>query len=170
MPNYGGGRYSGITTYGPRGNVYAPQVQNPQQIAGMPQFTEDYFIYSLNVGSVASLATVNASLTIQADSDFDWVMATVAGNLHGNSEPWTDATIIPITVLVTDGGSGRVLMSSGVPLTSLAGTGKQPFINPVVRRFKAKSTVNFGFTSYDPTTAWDNLFFNLIGRKIFELG
>lgn len=153
---------------GLNGPGYTPQNPQSAQMGGA-QFTEDYFTYSLAVGTLTTLATSNLTINIQADSAFDWIMSTYSGNLNGNSEPWTDAYILPVTVQISDGGSGRQLLSAATPVSSIAGTGKQPFILPVTRRFMPKSTVTFTFTSYSAST-WNNIFFNLIGRKVFELG
>ena len=95
-------------------------------------------------------------------------MSTVSANVDG-TEPQTDNIVIPVTVIITDQGSGRQLMSAGVPITAYAGNGKQPFILPIPRRFMAKSTVTLVFNNYGGDK-YDNIFFNMIGRKIFSLG
>ena len=133
------------------------------------KFTEDFFTYQFAIASLAAATTATASITIQADSDFDWIMTTSSANIDGGSTPWSDAIIIPITVIITDSGSGRQLMSAGIPIAGLAGTGKQPFILPIRRRFKALSSVTGVFTNYS-ASQYDNIFLNLIGRKIFKLG
>lgn len=155
---------------GPGGN-YTPQIQNPRPIPGSGgQLTEDFFTYTVALASLLAGATANSQVTIQADSNFEWVETTVSANLDGNTDDQNlDNINIPIVVTVTDGGSGRQLMNVPVPLSGLAGTGKQPFILPVPRMFAAKSTIVFVFTSFS-ANKWDNIYFNLIGRKIFNLG
>lgn len=156
---------------GGRGNYLgAGGMQNPQMVAGAGgQFTEDFYTYETSLASLAAAATATSNFTIQADSDFDWIMTTVSANIDGVTEPAPDNIIIPITVIITDQGSGRQLMSAGVPLTSYAGNGKQPFILPIPRRFMAKSTVTLVFNNYGGSK-YDNIFFSMIGRKIFNLG
>lgn len=159
--NYGGGN--------PGNYLGGGGQQNPQLTQrGAKQYVEDYYVYSVNIPILLTLASNIQTITIQADSDFEWVMSTVSGNVNGQSEPSPDSIIIPITVLITDSGSGRQLMSAPVPVTTIAGTGKQPFINPIVRTFKAKSSVTLSFTSYSAST-WNNVFFDLIGRKLFDV-
>jgi hypothetical protein len=144
--------------------------QNPQPVPGMQgKFTEDFFIYQFTIAALASAATLTASITIQADSDFDWIMSTCSANLTGETTPWSDSIVIPVLVTITDSGSGRQLMSAGIPLTGLAGNGKQPFILPIRRRFKALSSVTAVFTNYGGAE-YDNIYLNLIGRKIFKMG
>lgn len=146
--------------------------QNPRTMRGganQPQFTQDFYIYSVSIAAILTNATSIQNIAIQADSDFEWIMTTFFGYESGATEPFTDAIQLPITVLITDAGSGRQLFSNPVPVSSLAGTGKQPFILPIPRRFKAKSTVTLAFTSFS-TSTYDNIYFNMIGRKIFPLG
>lgn len=144
--------------------------QNPEIVPGSGgKYTQDFFVYQFALASLAAAATATATLTIQADSDFDWLMTTASANLNGETTPWTDGIIIPVTVVITDAGSGRQLMSAGVPISGLAGNGKQPFILPIRRRFKALSTVNAVFTNYS-AGEYDNIYFNLIGRKLFKVG
>lgn len=170
MPNRG--RYY-RPSYGNQAGGYAipPQGQN---VAPLPsdapekQFTQDFYVYSVNIPSLTTGATNIQSIQIQADSDFEWIMATVSANESGETEPFTDAQIIPITVLITDAGSGRQLFSIPVPVATIAGTGKQPFILPVPRTFKSKSTITLAFTSISANT-WQNFYFDLIGRKIFDV-
>lgn len=152
---------------GSGGGGYGGQ-QNPQPAINNPQFSEDFYVYSVNVASITTLATENVNFQIQADSDFEWVEGTCSANLNANAEPWTDAAVIPITIQIQDAGSGRLLLSNPVPITGLFGTGKQPFILPVTRRFNAKSTVNVTLVSFSAST-WNNIFINFIGRKIFDL-
>lgn len=162
-----GGSYAGANFnagYGMVGPGYQPQAMPGG--SDQPQIVEDFFVYSLSIPSLDAGATSNQNIAIQADSDFEWMMTTCAGMLTGTTEPWSDAIQIPITVLVTDGGSGRQLLNQAVPITGIAGTGRQPFIMPISRIFEAKSTVNFTFTSFSGAT-WIDIYFNLIGKKRF---
>lgn len=156
-------------------NQYSPMnpinygYQNPQPIPGSGgNMTQDFFVYVATIKSIAAAATNNQQLTVQADSDFEWQMTTVSGNIDGVTEPASDNIILPITVLVTDGGSGRLLQSAPTVIGSMAGSGKQPFILPVFRLFKAKSTINLAFVNFGGSQ-YDNIYFNLIGRKIFDV-
>ena len=130
---------------------------------------EDFYVYSAALGNIAAAATVTVNIQIQADSDFEWIESTSSGNQHGASEPWLDNIILPINVQILDSGSGRQLFSQALPLTSISGNGKQPFILPVSRLFQSRSNiavsaVNFGGSQYD------NVVWNFIGRKIFQKG
>lgn len=166
--SYGAG-YAGNPNrgYGGVGTGYGGQ-QNPQ-LTRNKNWTEDFYTYSTFIATLAAGATSNQTIQIQADSDFEWVMSTWFAYKDGQAEPFIDGMQVPVTVLITDGGSGRQLMSGAVPISTIAGNGKQPFINPIPRKFMAKSTVNLTFTNFD-AGQYDNIYFNMIGRKLFYIG
>lgn len=155
-----------------RGGVQQfPQWQN----SSGQRFTSDYFIYGIGpgtngaIGNLASAATSQQQITIQADSDFEWDYTTVYGQINGaTASPLPDNIDIPITVLITDGGSGRQLFNAPIPVTSLAGLGREPYILPQKRIFMGKSTVTFAFVNFGSATV-NNFFLSLHGRKIFSL-
>lgn len=136
------------------------------------QYTQDYFVYPVAIATtLASLATApSVSLTIQADSHFEWIATSWFGYIDGAV---TDAAsspndFCPITLQITDGGSGRQLFNAPVPISSVAGKGSLLYYLPIPRIFLAKSQISFQATSIDPVNQWDNVYFNLIGRKVFE--
>lgn len=141
----------------------------------MPQraaFYVDFFTYVVPVSatnSLAASATSTIQLPIQADSDFEWIEGTMTATT-GAGVPFPDTIIAPITVQITDGGSGRQLLSAATPINNLFGSGKQPFILPESRVFKSRSNIQFTFVNLDAANAYNNVFVNLVGRKIFKFG
>jgi hypothetical protein len=140
------------------------------------KFTSDYFLYGVGPGAngaqgtLAHTATAKTVITIQADSDFEWDYTTVYGQISGAAaSPLPDNIDIPISVLISDGGSGRQLFNQQIPVTTLAGLGREPYILPQKRIFMGKSTVTFNFTNFDPVIDVLNFFLTLHGRKIFSL-
>lgn len=135
------------------------------------QYTEDFFVQVVNIGTVAaSPAAWNANFVVQADADFEWIMSTWSANVDGQAaQNWSDALVVGLTVQVNDGGSGRILFTAPTPISAIAGSGKQPFILPVPRIFQSKSTVNLNGTNIS-ASQYDNVFLNMIGRKIFKVG
>ena len=148
------------------GNLQFPIVTGPSG-----QYTEDYYIYTVGPFNLATNATSTQSFNVQADSSFEWMYTTFYANIHSATfaTPIVDNNIIPVNVLISDGGSGRQLFSAAVPLNSLAGIGREPFVLPITRIFMSKSTVNLTFTSFDATNAWDNIQLSLHGRKLFQV-
>src|SRR6516165_1664323 len=114
-----------------RGVQQFPVWQNAQG----QRFTSDYYIYGVGpgtggiIGNLATSAAANVNITIQADSDFEWDYTTIYGEINGaTASPLPDNIDIPVTVLITDGGSGRQLFNQPIPVTSLAGLGREPYI------------------------------------------
>ena len=139
------------------------------------KFTSDYFVYGVGpapngiIGNLAANAQANSQINIQADSDFEWDYSTVYAEIAGATLTTAfDNIDIPVTVLITDGGSGRQLFNQPIPITTLCGLGRLAYVLPQKRIFMGKSTVNFFFTNLS-ATAINNLMFSLHGRKIFSL-
>jgi hypothetical protein len=130
---------------------------------------EDFFVYLVSIGNLAAAAAAIGNVQIQADADFEWQMTSFFAVEHGAvAGQMLDTVQIPITVQITDSGTSRMLLSAPVPLSMIAGIGRQPFILPVPRIFQSKSNIqvtflNFGAAAYD----YVNLAF--IGRKIFDV-
>jgi len=142
--------------------------------AGVPsglggQWTDDYFVYGVSIATLAGGGTATTNFAVQADSDFEWMMTTCQGIENGSTEPFTDAAIVPVTVQITDSGSGRNLFLNPVPLTMIAGNGKQPYILPQPRIFQARATVSVVFASFS-ANIYNNINIAFHGRKIFSLG
>lgn len=135
------------------------------------QYTEDLYIYQVNFGSLAAGATANQqNVLIQADSHFEWFASTYYAFLDGSTPPYPDNTFINVAIQIADSGSGRQLFSGPVPITSIAGPGREPAYLPVPRIFMSKSQITINAINNDSTNKYDNIQLSLIGRKIFESG
>jgi hypothetical protein len=142
-------------------------------------WTCDYYDYFVAVPAALGELTNNgtagstaqANITIQADADFEWMWATYyASATNPPTYPYTDAQMVPITLQIKDGGSGRDLFSAPIWISQIGGVGRQPYVLPVKRKFMAKSTVNFFFANMDTVNDWFNVSYTLHGQKIFDLG
>ena len=156
------------------------QVQTPAPIYNQPpaeQYTEDLFTYSTgngqtgSFGTIAPGATATATIQIEADSYFKWVQSTFFAWVEGQDPEATDATrpIPPILVTITDSGSGRRLMNSPVPVASIYGDGRLPFMLPQERFFLPRSTITFAATNLSATDTW-NLILDHSGAKGYKSG
>lgn len=132
-------------------------------------YYDDLYFYSATAGNMVAGAVSNQVVNIQADSKFEWMRSTCYGNLHGATEPISDSSLLPISVFISDTGSGRQLMSIATPVGLLAGNGKLPFINAASRIFRPSSTIQITFTNFS-TSQYDNVWFSFVGRKIFKGG
>jgi len=135
------------------------------------QYTEDFYIYGINFGNLAfGSAAVQQSIVIQADSHFEWIQSTWFALVNGIAAPFSDAIIAPLFIQISDGGSGRQLQSAPIPLSSIAGLGREPYYLPVPRIFLSKSQITLNIINRDPAATYNNVQINLHGRKIFESG
>jgi hypothetical protein len=141
----------------------------PSQVRPAVQYVEDFFVYEINFLALASGATQNGVIQIDADSDFKWVkgthftdIAAAAVNINNLPQPLA-------TVQILDGSSSRQLSSAPVPVPSLFGVPGLPFILPVPKIFKARSTINITITSYEAVNT-NNIRLQFMGNKIYQQG
>lgn len=129
----------------------------------------DFFVYEVDFTTgIAAGATSNGSFTVQANSDFKWLKACYFADIALGNQT-NDTRVIPLaTVLVMDQGSGRQLMSTAVPISSIFGTGEIPFILPNPKIFAAKSTVAVTVANFSGATAY-NIRLSFIGVKLFNV-
>lgn len=135
-----------------------------------PVVLTDWFTYGVSFGNLAAGAVVANNIQIQADSSFELIKLSVYGTLHGGSAPYSDGSLVECNIFITDSGSGRQLMNTPVPVNSIAGSGKLPYILPESRIFKGNSTVQFNMTNFSGTNQYDNVALSLGGRKLFQQG
>lgn len=133
------------------------------------QFVEDYFVYSIDFTNLDAGQSDNGQIQIQADSDFKWVSAiyyiTIADAVFtAETRPMPN-----ITVQITDSGSGRQLFNQPVPVPSVFGQGVLPYMLPIPRIFKARSSIAFAIANFDAAQDDYNLRLALVGTKIFTL-
>lgn len=110
------------------------------------------FIHRINFASLAAAATATGTFTTQNDSDFIITKTTyfcfqdvatfndtgiaAMGGLTANKQ-----ILPPVLCLLNDSGSGRNLQEAGVPITSLFGDGKLPYIWSEPYRLSGNSTM-----------------------------
>lgn len=154
-----------------RQNITPQGTSGPQSQREPPpvQYVEDWFIYGLNVLGLVTLATANANIQIDADSDFKLVKLGMMADIAAAEEE--DATrIIPlVTMQMVDTGAGRNLFSTPIAMGAIWGNGGLPFILPVPRIFKARTNISLTFANYDVASTY-NLRMAFIGNKIFAQG
>lgn len=143
--------------------AFHPGAQN----SVIPSGPRDYFVYTVNTGSLAAAAIANVNAAISADSDFWLTGISYFSDLAGAAQ--TDSTrVIPLlTLQITDTGSGRQLFSAATPLNNVAGYGGHTYrlIHP--RFFARSTTIQLTATNYSAGTTYTNTFISLIGFKIF---
>lgn len=134
------------------------------------QIVEDFFVYAVPVfTALAAGASATNNIQIQADSDFVLEQITYTATIANAAFTSGARPIANCSMLITDTGSGRQLMSSAVPLWTIAGSAEQPFELPRPKAFVSRSTIAVQLNNFDAAQTY-NVFISLIGRKLFRIG
>lgn len=145
----------------------AQRVVNGQLVEVIEQL--DFFIYTLAATALAPAATANATVNIQADSDFIVHKMTVMADVAGAGQTLNTLVVPLVRVQLTDTGSGRNLFDQATDLSAL-GIALVPYMLPVERRFAANSTIQATFTNYDAAQTYANVRLYLHGYKAWAMG
>lgn len=130
---------------------------------------EDFFTYTTRFEDLVSGGTGNNFIQIEADSDF-LIQKFAAATFFDDARVTVFAQEIPlVTILIVDTGSGRQIMNEPIPVDSLFGTGKLPFILPTPKLFVKNSRINVTLFNFgaDP---YADIWINFEGKKIFTEG
>ena len=133
----------------------------------MAQYTSDFFTYIFNVSSIAASASSTVTKQLDTDAAFEWVKATYMADISGAVQTTSSQVIPLVTVQITDGGTNRQLYSSPVPMSTVAGPTGLPFIMPDSKVFAPGATIVCNFANYSNATTYSNLYFIMLGRKIY---
>lgn len=137
---------------------------------GMPEYVAEYAAYTVTFTGLAPSVTAQDQIQIQADSAFRWMSGTFYATI-ANAAFTRQAQPIPsVTVQIIDNGSGRALFNAPVPVSSVfSPSGELPYILPVPRQFKERSSVSFTVANFDAAVTY-NLRLVLHGAKLFQRG
>jgi len=146
-----------------------PLIQRLQGLLRAKRVLRDPFSYIASFATIAAAANSTVTINIQADSDFliqaQNYMVDIAAAIQTDS-----SRVIPIaTVLLTDTGSGRQLMSADQPLSSIFGTGMEPYVLPQPKLMAARSSLAVKVTNNSASTTYTSLILSFIGVKLFTL-
>lgn len=131
--------------------------------------SKEFNVYQASFASLAAGASASSSITVQSEADFLLQKLTFFADIAAAAQ--TDSTrIIPlITILITDSGTKRQLMSAAVPVASIFGTGEIPFLLPQPKAFKARSSILIQASNYSVGSTY-NLYLSFIGTDIYYAG
>jgi len=123
-----------------------------------------------NAVPIGGQATFSIRINAQRPFKFMAGCMKLASGLNWNTLE-ADATrrISPITVLLTDSGSGRQMMDTPVPIDSLFGTGQEPFYWPEPKIMYANSVLQVQVTNLDTVNTFQ-LILSFIGAEMYRLG
>lgn len=122
----------------------AGQVRNPFLSFLSPSANQiDITFYTTTVTLTAG-QSLPTQINIDAGNDFYWFASSYQLAVTGAP------VVTPlINVVITDTGSQRQLMNAPVPISCIAGDGKNPYRLLLPRLFKGNSIIQFAWTSYE---------------------
>lgn len=131
----------------------------------------DLFFYQFpritNVAAGGTSAPV--TIQIQDDSHFEWQASAFQFNVAQAAITVATQNIPNMSVNIVDTGSGKQLMNSNVPVTSIFGRPGQPIklIEPKI--LSRNSVLAITAQNYDAAVATGDLWLTLIGRKLYNV-
>lgn len=123
-------------------------------------------IEDLAAGATGAAVTI----TIQNDSDFEWIESVYQFSLAEAAQTFSDGDLPNMLVTIVDTGSGKNLMNAAVPVTAMFGNHLfGPIKLPQPKILLSNSTISITPTNFDAAVANGRLYLTLIGRKLYNL-
>lgn len=163
-------RYRGEYHASSRGLGQIPQGPVPVQPPAPKIIAEDFYIYAILFEDLAAGGTDTGFIQIEADSDFLIQKLTYFSDIDGSAQQFQTMDIPLVTIVVVDTGSGRQIMNQAIPIPSLFGDGRLPYILPTPKLFTKNTRINVTVTNFSSATEYDNIYINFEGKKIFTSG
>lgn len=128
----------------------------------------DFFTYSPPdfLSIAAAGGTQTQTFTVQNDSDF--LIVAMAGIEVDPADEGVGLSTDPLTIEITDSGSGRNLMNRPQAYANLVGTGQLPAYWPYPKFIDRSSEVSTTLVNNDPTQAY-RVRLSYLGFKIFDM-
>lgn len=131
-------------------------------------FTYSAVFYTAGANNnLAAGATGTANINIDASSPFVIVSQTYYANTANAASTEATTPIPNIVVLLTDTGSSRTMSDVAVPVWSLFGNGRFPYVLPEPKLMAANSQLQIQATNRDAAAGY-NLYLNFNGYKLYK--
>lgn len=136
---------------------------------GQPYRAKNEFTYVAQISSsLVNTASTSASFNIDGDSDFFWTKLNAFAMVGGPDAPEVATEELPaVSIVITNNTTGRQYMNNAVALPSISGSGRLPFILPMMTYFQAKATITIDLAGLSTNTTYTYLQIAFIGIKAF---
>lgn len=129
---------------------------------------KDFFTYTIPfVAALAPSGQTSGNFTLDADSDFLWQKFAAYAQVASDGTTVSNEILPGVTIIITDTASGRNLMNNPVPLASLSGSGRLPFILPTPKVFQARGTVQVQLSNITDGVTYSQIYLAFEGTKLF---
>jgi len=130
------------------------------------------YVYNAVIGSAAVPLTlangaVNATLDIQADSDFVLTYLSACVNITANGDMKVNRNL---TLQIQDTSTGKLFFSAPTPVTLVAGGGGFPFVFPAPRVINANTNLLLTAQNRDTAQDYNQMFVAFGGTRIYYAG
>ena len=125
-----------------------------------------FYTYTFTFSGLAPSLSATQTQNVQADADFDWIKGTFQADIGGAVQTDSSRSIPLVTVLILDTASGYQLSNSAIPLETIFGIGRSPFILPAPYRFKRAGTISITLANYSAASTY-NIRLCLTGVKSY---
>jgi len=142
-------------------------VNAPQKLIRPFTYSAVYAVAGAANSLAAAAANVPANIQIGADADFlilnqTWFANTLNAAMTAASQP-----VPNISVIISDTASAQQMSDVAVPIGSIFGTGRQPYILPVPKLIAASAMMTTMVNNFDAAAGY-NLWLNFNGLKIYK--
>jgi type 1 fimbria pilin len=137
-------------------------------IVGRP-IARTFSAYSIRFASLASGASGNGSIQIQADTSFEWTKAAFWADIANAAFTQSTQPFPNVGVQILDTGTGRNIFDQAIPVPTVFGTPGLPYILPVPYTFAPRSSIAVSVANFDAAVTYD-LWLIFQGYKIFQQG
>jgi len=136
---------------------------------GPVEFDQFWLVFP-NFGPFTAGLNLQQTATIPNDADFE--CRRISYHIDAAAAQLTVGTVIipNVTILITDGGSGRALMNQAAPLGSIADDeAGAPRDLAWPKIYTRNSLITVSLTNFDAAATTNNIRITMAGRKIFSV-
>ncbi|MHB8674551.1 MAG: hypothetical protein ACYDAK_12865 [Candidatus Limnocylindrales bacterium] len=135
-----------------------------------PVLFDIFWLVFPTFGPFTAAAQLQQSVNVPNDADFEVRRIMYHFDLAAAALTQATSFVPNITIMLTDSGSGRNLMSAAAPLASIASAeaSQSPKDLPWPKIFTRNSTITAVLTNFDAAQTTANVRLTLAGRKIFS--
>jgi hypothetical protein len=153
---------------------------NPQSGAGLPRnrgmatpndsiyVSRSFYAYAADAPSTLGTgASTTYSFNIAKDSDFFWTKLCCHA-VVGDAGTVVDAEqLAEVTIMIVNTTNSRQYMNSPIPLANISGSGRLPFILPIVTLWEALTTITITLANTSDDVTYSDLYVSFLGIRAF---
>lgn len=129
---------------------------------------ESNFVYRANFLALAPAGNATQVINIDSAADFLWIKGAFMADIAGAAQTAATLVMPNVDVQIQLGGADKNMFASNTPLTSVFGTGQEPFVWSMPQRLYRSSALTITLASREAANTL-NIRLSLIGWKDYGL-